>query len=259
MAEVQEGAGRAHGTVRPRRHDIHAARSTRDTLVRRERGELLGGHDDRLTRRDARVDLLPALAHRRSTSYEKTPPALDFDCQGERRLIAFAVPPDFTAHVSGLISSTGPVASPLGGRDLDRGGPMLTKPAITGASVRHYSALRAFPPDASGAMFRGLSDAGFQLPRLSGGPTGPAYSSPSTARYVIGEQVYVALRVSVNQRDAVRTPKRSSMRALTTVVARSATCRRAPRPAHRVRSTGRHLGLRTRDTPTCAPDRYATR
>lgn len=66
--------------------------------------------------------------------------------------------------------------------------PMLNQPAVTGASVRHYSARLAFPPDASGAMFRVLSGAGSQLPRLSGALLECAYSSPSQACVKLSHQ-----------------------------------------------------------------------
>ena len=66
------------------------------------------------------------------------------------------------------------------GREIFAGMSDALKPQITGASVRHYSAF-AFPPEASGAMFRVLSGAGSQLPRLSGALLECAYSSPSQA------------------------------------------------------------------------------
>jgi len=65
------------------------------------------------------------------------------------------------------------VVVPLGGRELIAEGVRCSKAVISVPAVRHYLARRAVPPDASEAMFRGLSGAGFQLPRLSGGPTRP--------------------------------------------------------------------------------------
>lgn len=69
----------------------------------------------------------------------------------------------------------------VGGREIFAGVSDALKPRVTGASVRHYSATSAFPPDASGAMFRVLSGAGSQLLRLSGALLECAYSSPSQA------------------------------------------------------------------------------
>ena len=83
-----------------------------------------------------------------------------------------AVPPDFTAVVSrsAASSSTGHLRdTKLATREAEAlRVPDALHPAITGASVRHYSAPISarsvtFPPDASGAMFRGFSDTGSQL------------------------------------------------------------------------------------------------